>query len=194
MNLALFDFDGTLTNRDSLLEFIKYAVGKPAYYWGMTWLSPILLAYLAGWVRNDVAKQKLMAHHFAGWSVDRYQQTARDFSLVQINQIIREEAINKLDWHLQQGDRVIVVSAAMEDWVAPWCKHKGIELLATRMASEEGKLTGGFATPNCFGEEKVNRIMALVDTSSFDRIYAYGDSSGDTAMLELAHEGFYRRF
>ena len=104
------------------------------------------------------------------------------------------QAVNKLDWHLQQGDRVIVVSAAMDDWVSPWCKHKGIELLATRMASEKGKLTGGFATPNCFGDEKVNRVKALVDTSSFERIYAYSDSSGDTAMFNLADEAFYRRF
>jgi len=45
MNLALFDFDGTITRKDSMLEFLKYAVGQKNYYLGLFRLSPGLLAY-----------------------------------------------------------------------------------------------------------------------------------------------------
>ncbi len=104
------------------------------------------------------------------------------------------QAIEKLNWHQQQGDRVIVVSASMEDWLKPWCDSKGVELLATSLLSDNGIISGEFATPNCHGEEKVNRIKALLNLSDYDRIFAYGDSSGDTEMLAIADEGFYRKF
>ena len=68
MNLALFDFDGTLTSKDSLPDFIQYAVGKPTYYFGLLLLSPVLFSYLIGIIRNDVAKKKLIGRYFKGWS------------------------------------------------------------------------------------------------------------------------------
>jgi phosphatidylglycerophosphatase C len=194
VNLALFDFDGTLTSKDSLSDFIQYAVGKPAYYFGLILLSPVLLVYLSGLIRNDVAKQKLMARYFKGWSFERYQQVANDYSRSEIDKIVRQQAIEKLNWHQQQGDRVIIVSASMEDWLKPWCDSKGVELLATRLMTENGIISGEFATANCHGEEKVNRVKELLNLSDYDRIFAYGDSSGDTEMLAIADECFYRKF
>lgn len=194
MNLALFDFDGTLTSKDSLPDFIQYAVGKPAYYFGLALLIPVLLGYFSGLIRNDIAKQKLMARYFKGWSLDRFKQVASDYSRSEIDRIIRQQAIEKLNWHQQQGDRVIVVSASMEDWLKPWCDNKGVELLATRLNTENSIISGKFATPNCHGEEKVNRIKALLNLSDYDRVFAYGDSSGDTEMLAIADESYYRKF
>jgi len=194
MNLALFDFDGTLTSKDSLPDFIQFAVGKPTYYFGLSRLSPVLLGYLFGFITNDIAKQKLVARYFKGWSFDRFQQVANDYSLSEIDKIVRPQAIEKLKWHEQQGDRVIIVSASMEDWLKPWCDNRGIELLATRLVTENGFLSGEFATPNCHGQEKVNRITALLNLSEYDRVFAYGDSSGDTEMLAIADESYYQKF
>lgn len=47
---------------------------------------------------------------------------------------------------------------------------------------------------NCHGIEKVNRIRNAVDLSNYDDIYAYGDSKGDSGMLDLATRRFYRSF
>ncbi len=194
MNLALFDFDGTITTRDSLPDFIRYAVGKPAYYLGLSVLSPILVAYLAGLVSNHVAKQKMLSWFFKGWSRNRFQTLAEQYSRQQIDKILRREAIEKLQWHQQQGDRIVVVSASMENWLKLWCDSHELELLATRLDFKADKLTGRFSTANCHGEEKVRRIRELLDLKDYRKIYAYGDSSGDTAMLSLAHEAFYRQF
>lgn len=194
MNLALFDFDGTLTMRDSLTHFIQYAVGKPAFYYGLVMLSPILAAYLMGAIPNHVAKQRLLSWFFKGWQVDRFKSLANAYSQYEIAPILRPAAIEKLHWHQRQGDRVVVISASIEDWLCFWCEFHQIELVSTQLEFVDGKLTGKFATPNCHGKEKVNRIKSLVDLSTFDKVFAYGDSRGDREMLEIADEAFYRRF
>ena len=55
-------------------------------------------------------------------------------------------------------------------------------------------VSGEFATPNCYGEQKAVRIRARYDLSNYAEIYAYGDSKGDRAMLELATYAFYKPF
>lgn len=194
MNLALFDFDGTITTRDSLPNFIQYAVGKPTYYLGLVILSPMLISYLSGIIPNHLAKQKMMSWFFKGWEIDRFQEVADRYSREEIDTILRPEAMEKLRWHQHQGDRVIVVSASMENWLRLWCEDKRVDLLATRLEVKNGTLTGKFATANCHGKEKVNRVLEHVDLSGFEKVYAYGDSNGDTEMLALADEGFYRGF
>jgi len=54
--LALFDFDGTITTKDSLIDFIKYAVGNISYYVGFIKLMPILTAYGFKMIPNNIPK------------------------------------------------------------------------------------------------------------------------------------------
>ncbi|HEU5146872.1 MAG TPA: haloacid dehalogenase-like hydrolase, partial [Chryseosolibacter sp.] len=53
-------------------------------------------------------------------------------------------------------------------------------------------LTGKILGRNCYGDEKVCRIKEEFDLPSFERIIAYGDSSGDREMLQLANESHYK--
>jgi len=69
-----------------------------------------------------------------------------------------------------------------------------MEIISTRLETKDGLLTGNFATPNCYGPEKVRRIREVVDLSAYQTVYAYGDSRGDREMLEIAHEKGYRVF
>lgn len=66
MRLALFDFDGTITTKDTLVEFIKYAKGSHVYYLGLMVLSPMLLRYYLKLMPNDIAKEKMIAYFFRG--------------------------------------------------------------------------------------------------------------------------------
>ena len=57
--IAAFDFDGTITTKDTLFDFVKFHVGSKNFYKGLIFLSPILILYKLGFIRNDIAKQKL---------------------------------------------------------------------------------------------------------------------------------------
>ena len=81
MRIAFFDFDGTVTRRDSLSEFIRYAVGPVRYWTGLLVLSPILAGYVLKLVRNDVAKEAMMSHFFKGWKAERFETVATEYSL-----------------------------------------------------------------------------------------------------------------
>lgn len=194
MVLAIFDFDGTITQRDSFRHFLQFAVKKSVYYRGLILLSPVLIAYLLGFVPNYVAKQKVFAHFFGGWSAEGFGALAEEYSSSEIGKIVRPEALKRIVWHQRQGHTVVVVSASIKCWLSHWCKAQGIDLVSTEIEKKNGILTGEFRTLNCHGSEKVKRLKDRFDFSKIDYVYAYGNSSGDKEILELADEKYYRYF
>lgn len=193
-DLALFDFDGTITTDDSLLRFIRYVVGDTRFLLGLFALSPILVAYKLKLIPNYKAKQKMLSWFFKGYSEKVFKKVANEYSLKHIDTILRPKAIEKLNWHKIQGHKIVIVSASIECWLYPWCEKNGYDLLATKLEIEAGIVTGMLLTKNCYGQEKVNRIKESYNLSDFSTIYAYGDSRGDKEMLELAHENSYKPF
>lgn len=192
MKIALFDFDGTITKNDSLLRFIRFVVGDFQFFFGMLLLSPILAAYKLKLTSNFEAKQKVLSWFFNGMNEEAFFLLAKKYSLTRINKILRAEAMEKIEWHQQQGHKVIVVSASLDCWLRPWCEKHGLDLLATKLEIKNGKITGRFHNRNCYGQEKVNRIKEVYNLKEYDYIYAYGDSKGDKEMLSLANESFYQ--
>lgn len=194
MILALFDFDGTITNKDTLIEFIKFVHGRKRLFLGLLHLSPILILYKLKLIPNYKAKEILFSYFFKGFSEDQFKKAATAYSLSQIDSIVKEKARQRLLWHKNNGHKIVIVSASIDCWLRPWCEKNGFDLIATKLEIKNGKLTGKFMTKNCYGPEKVNRIREVLDLSKFSKIYAYGDSKGDYEMLQLAQERFYRCF
>jgi len=193
-NIAFFDFDGTISNKDSLIEFIQYAVGKPRYYIGIIYLSPLLILFKLKIIKNHKAKEIFLAHFFKNWDRDKFVNIADKYSLEELDKIVRKNALDRINWHKYQGDKIVIVSASIDCWLIKWCKRENLSLLATKLDYLDNKLTGKFLTPNCYGQEKVNRIHEAYYLKDYDIIYAYGDSIGDKELLELAHKPFFKPF
>ena len=194
MILVLFDFDGTITTNDSLIKFIRFAVGDIKTISGILLLSPMFLAFKLKIIPNYKAKQWMLSYFFKGMNYQKFQKIAEQYSIEYLDRIIRPKAIEKIKWHQQQSHKVVIVSASMECWLNTWCQKYDIDLIATQLEVRDGRLTGKFSTKNCHGIEKVNRITETYDLSQYDYIYAYGDSRGDKEMLALADESFYKPF
>lgn len=194
MIISLFDFDGTITTDDSLIKFIRYAVGDIKTIWGMLILSPMLITYKIKLIPNYKAKQLMLSYFFKGMDGRQFHKVAKDYSLEHINTILRPKAMEKIAWHKEQGHKVVVVSASIECWLKPWCDKNGLDLIATKIQIKDGVVTGKLLTRNCYGIEKVNRINKAYNLSNYNYIYAYGDSRGDKELLDLADENFYKPF
>ncbi len=194
MNLALFDFDGTITTSDSFLLFLRHTAGEQRFMTGALSLLPGILRFKLGRYPNYRLKEDFLRHFFKGWEQERFNEAAREFTEKKIPPILRPRAVEQIRQHQDQGDRVVLVSASPEMVLGPWCTAMGMDLLATRLTVSEGRLTGSIQGRNCWGEEKVDRIQKNYRITDFDAVYAYGDSRGDREMLALADHPHYRFF
>lgn len=190
----MFDFDGTLTKKDSFLEFIKYYCGHANFIKGMLLNLPYLVLYKLNVVPNWKAKEKVLTYFFRGEDLHTFNKKAALFSLEKIPGMLREEAFNTLKNHLKKKHEVYLVSASCENWLSAWCEKNNIKLIASRLDTKDQKLTGKLKGKNCYGPEKVCRINEIINLKDYDQIYAYGDSVGDWEMLALANHKLYKLF
>jgi HAD superfamily hydrolase (TIGR01490 family) len=187
--LVAFDFDGTLTAKDSLWKFLLFTHTPIRAAWNMLLLSPYLCLCALRIVSNDKAKEKLIARFYKNMEVTRFNAICLSFYPI-INRFIRTEVVREMKQHLDNGHKVVIVSASIENWIQPWADHNGIDtVIATRLEVDPaGKLTGRFASPNCNGGEKVRRILALYPDRDNYTLIAYGNGRGDRAMLQVADQ------
>jgi phosphatidylglycerophosphatase C len=192
--IAFFDFDGTITTKDTMLEFIRYYKGDLHFYAGALLTSPFIVAYKTGVIKKIVAKQKFLGFYFKGVSVEEFEAKCKAFSVEKLPALIRPKALEEINKLQNAGVRVVIVSASAENWIKYWAVEKNIEVMGTRLAIADNRIAGTFDGENCYGNEKVCRIKERFDLSSYSEIFCYGDSLGDKEMLELASHSFYKPF
>lgn len=126
--------------------------------------------------------------------VQNFEALCSKFSSQKLGALLRAEALKKIDWHKRQGHEIAVVSASAQYWVAPFCKMHELKWITTQLEIKNNCISGNLSGENCNGLQKALRIREAYNLSEFEKIYAYGDSSGDKEMLALATEPFFRQF
>lgn len=190
-----FDFDGTLTCRDSLLEFIRYVAGGWRLLFWIASHAHLLAMMKAGMYSNHRLKEMLCARMFGGMAEEELRAAAESFAARRAG-IIRPGAMDAVERALDDGATVCVVSASASLWVKPFfgALRDWIVFLTTEMEVCEGKITGRFSGSNCYGQEKVNRIRERFPDRENYVLIAYGDSRGDREMLAYADEAHFKPF
>ena len=192
--VAAFDFDGTITHSDSFLPFLRAVAGNARYAQYMLDLSPVLLGYGVGLVKNHQAKAQVLAKFFTGKDRVQVGQIAQDFATRLLPGLIRPGALARLAWHQQQGHRCVIVSASLECYLRPWAETVGVrDIIGSRLATAGAVYNGELDGTNCYGAEKVRRLQALLGARTDYTLYAYGDSQGDRELLACADYAYYRK-
>jgi phosphatidylglycerophosphatase C len=192
--LALFDFDGTLTHGDSLLPFLRYALFPGELLLGALRSLPRLAMLAVGVIDNETAKQDLFAHTLGGKALADLQALGTRFAAEVVPRLLREDTFARFQEHRDQGHTCILVSASLDLYLHPWSNAAGFNycVCSSLEASADDRVSGRLAGGNCYGEEKVARIRALIH--SLDppaEIHAYGDSRGDRPMLAMADHAWW---
>ena len=190
--LFAFDFDGTLTTRDTLIAFIRYACGTPRFLLGFLLHAPLLVLMKLRLYSNGKAKQRLFSWFFRGMPIETFDALCQSFASTH-RHLLRPETVRLLQQALSEGAEVLIVSASIDNWVQPFFSTfhlppSTFHVLCTQIEVIDGRLSGCFLTPNCYGQEKVRRILALHPDRSAYRLTAYGDSRGDRELLAFADE------
>lgn len=198
--IAFFDFDGTVTTKDTLLEFIRFSKGTLPFYAGFLLNSPWLVAYRLKLISNQAAKERILTWFFGNTPLAEFQETCDRFATEVIPALLRPKALEEISVLQNKGYSIVIVSASPEHWLRRWTDSIQAGLLATRLETKPEsqkkptRLTGKILGHNCHGKEKVRRIGEAFDLNTYSEIYAYGDSSGDKPMLALAHHAFMKPF
>jgi phosphatidylglycerophosphatase C len=201
--VAAFDFDGTLTRRDTFTVFLARGLGWPRFVWALLRCSPWLAAYALRIVPNNIAKGKLMQATLAGRSLAEIDGWAAQWLAKDFPGQLREDAMAHLARHREAGHCCVMVSASPDIYLKQVARQLGFDaLLCTEMEvtgeAEARRLTGRMRTPNCHGEQKVVRLRdwaaGRFGAAGLEGVtlYAYGDTSGDKPMLRLARYAWYR--
>ena len=191
--LTIFDFDGTITKKDTLPAFAKYAVGCFFYYKAILCCLPWLFIYKLGLYSNGKAKQRLFRALYKGLSVNFINQKAIGFSdFCFQNEYLRTDIIQRVKECQENGDLIIIITASMENKVIPFALKLGIpHLLGTTIETKDGIITGNFSSLNCFGMEKVNRLVQLFPNRNMYHITLYSDSKQDEPLMNFCDGGYY---
>lgn len=193
--IAFFDFDGTITNRDIFWDYLFYRLKNGLSPLKILYSFPFFTLYAIKVLNNEKAKQLIFSKIFKGENTDFFKGSVQRYYETDFKKRLKKDALTRIGWHKNCMHKVYIVSANFDLIVQQFAKEHAMELISTVLDIENNIITGKFATPNCYGKEKVNRIKnAVSNLDSFTKIYAYGDSKGDREMLALATDPYFCYF
>ena len=194
-NIVVFDFDGTITTKDTFALFLRYYAGSVKWALNILVLLPIFAAYALKLIDRNAVKAHVIRRFFKGRSVQELEAKAARFAADVIPGLIRPAAQTALTEKLAAGESLYICSASITPYLKAWASKNGIEnVLATELESKGSTYTGEIKGWNIWGEGKVRRILAEFAPHSVNIVEAYGDSRGDRELLHAAQASYYRPF
>lgn len=191
--LYLFDFDGTLTYKDTMFLYLKFYNSMKFY---VQFVKHIPLFFLLKLKLADAEKVKksFISSILKGESRTKIEKKSQSFFEKYQDEIFRVNALEFINNIDRTQTESYIVSASLDIWVKPFAEKLEMKLLSTRAEFKNDIFTGNFIGKNCNGPEKVKRIIETVNERKFDKIIAFGDTSGDREMLSWADESHFEFF
>lgn len=180
--VAIFDFDGTLVQDDSLPVFVSCCVG-----WPRTVLAA-LVAFACSFSATDrrtAFKALWLKLTLRGFAVERLPVV-----LERLEQKLGwiEQSLARLKWHKERGDIIVIASGGLDVYLPYILRaYAPDHFLCTALERVEGRLTGTMVGGNCVREEKARRVQELLkNLGVHGEVWSYGNLPHDLPMLRLA--------
>ena len=199
--IFVFDFDGTITTRDTFALFLRYYAGTAKWLLNITRLLPTFIAYKLGRIDRHAVKKAVINRFFSGKSAADVEAKATSFAEDIIPSLIRPAALNRVKALLNDPncgpESLYICSASIGPYLRSWAGSVGIHkehVMATELEIVNERITGGLEGYNVWGQNKVRRIFDQFAPHSVKIKEAYGDTRGDQEMLHAAEASFFRPF
>ena len=199
--IYVFDFDGTITTRDTFALFLRYYAGTPRWALNITRLLPTFAAYKLGRIDRHAVKHAVINRFFAGESAANIDTRAAQFAKEVIPNLIRPGAQQRLEELLNSSkcgpESLYICSASIGPYLRAWASSCGVHeqnVMSTELLVDNGRITEGLLGYNVWGPNKVRRILDQFLPHSVKIVEAYGDTRGDREMLHAAEASFFQPF
>ncbi len=185
--VVAFDFDGTLTRRDSLLPFLARVRGWPRTLLAVAQLSPRYALLVFGRGRRDAIKGRLLVALLGGIGRERLARVGDAYGADLVRNAITPEMHGRVAWHRAEGHEIVIVSASLDVYLdAAGRVLDAHRVLCTRLeVAGDGTYSGRMQDGNCRGAAKASRLRDYLGDVPAE-VWAYGNSSGDDAMFAIA--------
>jgi HAD superfamily hydrolase (TIGR01490 family) len=192
--VAVFDFDGTVTDRDTLVPFLVLAFGRARVAATFAALAGTGLAYFLRRTSIDEFKRRVLRRLVAGASAQRLRALGPAHAQA-LAPRLRPRALERIAWHRAQGHRLVLVSSTLDLYLAHVGAQLGFdEVLCSRLAVSGERFSGELEGADCTGPEKLRRLQALLGDLRGHELHVYGDSDGDRELLAAADHPHFRPF
>ena len=137
-------------------------------------------------------KNRRLHIHTSKFKEADFLNLTEEFNKKYFRSLLNPKALERLIWHRNQGHDVWVISASYDFLLIKWSMENGINLITNKTTVADSKriMMGKDVNYNA----KVEYLTSKVDLKIYKDIYAYGDSDGDIAMLNVANFKHYKPF
>lgn len=176
INLNVYDFDKTIYDGDSTIDFYFFCIKK----------QPQILKYVPlqtfGFIKYFLKicdKTELKQYFYS------FLRGLKNTDKI-LNDFWDSHIKNIKQWYLlNQKDDDVIISASPEFLLKPACDKSKIKYL---IASDVDINTGIYSGINCYGEEKVHRFKYIFGDVTIDEFYS--DSISDLPLAEISEKSF----
>lgn len=194
--IAAFDFDGTITTKDTLVPFLARTCGRKAFARALRRAGRAAVEARASRGAptplhpRDVAKARLIQELLTGRSATWFAEVGETYARDVLPAKLRPEMVRQIEWHRDNGHELVLVSASLDTYLRHFGRDHGFdEVIGVTLAvGSDGNLTGGLARPNVRGPEKAVRLQEWLAGDVPVFMWGYGNSSGDRELLEMADQ------
>ena len=178
--IAAFDFDGTITRRDTLVPFLAEVAGWPR-------VGLAAARHARSFRDRDVAKERVLARVLRGRDAGQLTEHGERYA-ARLRTEIRPETLERIEFHRDAGHELVIVSASLVYYLRPIAAELGFhDVIGVEMVvGDQGVLTGSLSRPNVRAEQKATRLREWWGDRPATELWAYGNSAGDEALLAMA--------
>ncbi len=187
--IAVFDLDGTITHRDTYLPFLLAVLRvRPGRLTYCPALAVPVIGALLGRTSHETLKRRFLAAIVGGMSLQALAPVVEAFVRHTLATNIKDEAIQRIAWHREQGHDLILATASLDLYGEAIGRALGFdEIVCTATRVEGGRVSGELAGPNLHGTAKLNAVLALDAFQGRRRcVFAYSDHARDLPLLRFA--------
>jgi HAD superfamily hydrolase (TIGR01490 family) len=192
--IALFDFDGTITTFDSVHYFYKSLYKSTFNYLFYNYVLCFwhIILYRIKLIGYFPLKAWRLHIHTSKFTNEELYNLSSEFYSKYFPDLLNPVALQRIQWHKNQGHDVWVISASYDFLLHEWAIKNDINLITNRTTVNQKKryLIG----KDVNFEAKVEYLKLQINLDDYSDIYAYGDSVADNALLSIAHFKFYKPF
>ncbi|MFC3158770.1 HAD-superfamily subfamily IB hydrolase, TIGR01490 [Chryseobacterium arachidis] len=191
--LYCFDFDGTLTYKDTMFMYLKF-YDPTKFRLQFIKHVPLFILLKLKLAETEKVKKSFIGSILKGQTQEKIEKKSKQFFEEHYPKIVRENALDFIQNIDRDHTKSLLVTASLDIWAKPFADAFQMKLVSTKAEFKNGVFTGNFIGKNCNGKEKLERIQAEINDIKYDKIIAFGDTSGDRPMLKWANEGHYQFF